>query len=95
MERMGIRGFNIDNFRWYRDGSVNVNSFPRYRIEGQLIGIDPATGQPTVVQDRTGANRITFPNDVRNFTDVERDYLISTIAMTMLEIVTGTADIPE
>lgn len=82
---------NLQNFRWYRDGSVNVSSFPRFRIEGQVEDVDPGTGALVVTHDFTGASRLTFPNDVRTWSDADRERLLDAIAMLMIDVASGGA----
>ena len=74
------------NVRWYRDGSVNISTFPRYRIEGSVVDTDPNTGLEVAVFDFNGANRLTFPNDVRLYTEEQREQLLDAIANTMISI---------
>ena len=77
------------NIRWYRDGAVNVTTFPRYRVEGAVLDTDPLTGLEVAVFDFNGANRLTFPNDVNNYTEDQREQLLDAIANTMVSIASG------
>ena len=81
---------NLQNFRFYRDGSVTV-SVPRYRVEGQIEGVDPNTGATIVAFDYTGASRLTFPNAVGGYTEAQREALMDLIARYMINIASGGA----
>ena len=82
---------NLQNFRWYRDGTANVGSVPRYRVEGQVEGVDPATGLYIVTHDFTGANRLTFPGALASYTEEQRERIVDAIARVMISIASGGA----
>jgi hypothetical protein len=80
---------NLQQFSWYRDGTVNVSTFPRFRIEGYIEDVDQETGLYVRLFDYTGANRLTFPNAIASYTDEERERLMRVIAMEMVLIASG------
>lgn len=80
---------NLQNFTVVRNGSVNINTFPRYTITGRLEDTDPATGGIRVVADFSGANAITFPGEMVNRTPEERDFILLTIARLLVEMKGG------
>jgi hypothetical protein len=82
---------NLQNFSFYRDGSANVGTVPRYRVEGQIEGVNPATGGTIVAQDFTGANRLTFPAIIGTYTEEQRLGLMDLIARYMINVASGGA----
>ena len=77
---------NLQQFRWYRDGQQGVPGQPaRYRIEGYIEDVNPATGLYERIFDFTGANRLTYPHDPTvNWTDRQRRMFIEGVARLMV-----------
>ena len=81
---------NLQQFRWYRDGTQGVPGQPaRYRVEGRIEDVDPNTGLYVALFDATGANRLTFPHDVVNWTDDQRNQFMDGVARLMMNIASG------
>lgn len=83
---------NLQNFAVARNGTVNVNNFPRYTITGQLQDTDPVTGLPRTLADFTGANAITFPGEMTNRTPEERDFILLLISRLLIYMKAGLFD---
>jgi hypothetical protein len=83
---------NLQQFRWYRDGTQGVPGQPaRYRVEGRIEEVNPNTGLYEALFDFTGANRLTYPHDVINWTDEQRTYFLNGVARLMVNIASGGA----
>jgi hypothetical protein len=82
---------NLQQFRWYRDGQQGVTGQPaRYRVEGRIEDVNPATGLYEAIFDATGANRLTYPHTViQNWTDAQRDQFMDGVARLMIDIASG------
>jgi hypothetical protein len=68
-----------------RNGTVNINNFPRYTITAQVIGDDGTT----VLADFTGANALSFPAVLSTLTAQQRDDFIAMIAIWIVRVRAG------
>jgi hypothetical protein len=81
---------NLQQFGWYRDGQQGVQGQPaRYRVEGYIEDVNPATGLYERIFDATGANRLTYPHSVLSWTDAQRDQFMDGVARLMMDIASG------
>lgn len=80
---------SIQNYSTARNGSVNINTFPRYTITAQIVETNQTTGLEEVLFDYTGVNAIDFPAELRNRTPTERDYIIEVLAMLLVRMKSG------
>jgi hypothetical protein len=53
--------------------------------------VDPNTGLYVALFDFTGNNRLTYPQDVVNWTDEQRTYFMNGVARLMVNIASGGA----
>lgn len=82
---------NLQAFRWYRDGTQGGLGQPaRYRVEGYIEDVNPATGLYERIFDATGNNRLTYPHTVvLDWTDAQRDQFLEGVARLMMNIASG------
>lgn len=78
-------------FTIVRNGTVNISNFPRFTITGRLEDVNPATGLYEAIPggDFTGANAITFPGEMANRTEDQRQAILQIIARMLIEMKAG------
>lgn len=79
----------LQDFAITRNGTQNINTFPRYTITGRFQDYDPVTGLLVDIANFTGANAIDFPSELKNRTPEERDFILTTIAQLLLQMKAG------
>lgn len=81
---------NLQQFAITRNGSVNINGFPRFTITGRLEDVNPATGLYEAISGGDFvASPITFPGEMANRTEDQRQAILQTIARMLIEMKAG------
>ena len=80
---------NVQEFTVVRNGSVNINNFPRYTISARVEEINPATGLWENIADFRGGSALTFPGVLTTLTPEQRDEFVQMIAIWIVRTRAG------
>ena len=80
---------NLQGYSVTRNGSVNINNFPRYTITGRIEEVNPATGLMENLVDFTGGNALVWPAVLTTLTAEQRDTLLNNMATSIIRMKAG------
>lgn len=82
---------NVQDFSVVRNGTININNFPRYTISARVEEVNPDTGLYENIADFRGANALSFPAVLTTLTPEQRDDFIQMTALWIVRVRAGLA----